>query len=1102
MNKRLPTALWVATLLLGTGMLSAQFPVAKPAAERKPDPLAQLRTLRLVLPDGVTTDVLLQDMPVMEPGLAREKPAIHTYRIDNAEIRGAITLSAGKVYGDVLYRGQWLTVRRISSADKPLTLRAEAGPTDNNDAPTQRPCGAESLRSPAPVGGSAVTFRSGAASLRNGATKRTYRVAIVGTGEFYRGNGNNTTQATAAIVQTIAFANLIFENDLAVSLTLAGSKVYEDPATDPFRPDTEGGDQRVNQAAEVIAQNFDGETYDIGMVFHNTNGESSWTGGGVAYLGVVCDDVLLPDFDTGDLPNEPDGKDGPYKAGAWSGAYDNTYIGWKRLVTHELAHMFGGSHTFNGSGGGCTNNIADNSAVEIGSGTTLLSYADLCNTEQNIAYDPETSSYFHQYSIDQMLDYLERQACGQEVSSGNTPPVVTANPCGNTTTIPKGTPFLLRGEATDADEDLLTYSWEQIDDDGVGAPSQGATLTQPGSDALTAGESTVAPLFRSRPASDEAVRYFPEGADGQPTEFEVLPEVARSMTFALTVRDNHPGAGGIASESVEITVADSGPLTFAGPTATGDLSAGSSYTFTWETNGSDNLCDQVAIEMALNDSQQYLYSLGTVSYAAKTATLQIPPGVPATDRLRFRLICSDQPCQTFYAVDTQLRTLTNESCAASPSNVYPAETIFAGVGSAEAQLDMNQVGGHDFTFPVSGALTGESPLSAYAYRSVIRQRDECMQVEAPVPVESYTLIPSRSGTFQFKLSDAEFGLGFTLFENNFDAANGCATFLQSTFSNGILHSDITVEMIAGRTYVLIVSTYDDTAPTRDEFNVFKYKVSVSMEPEGNQWSVPFASTEEYAYSYLAVGQEDKRIRAVSARADFSLLSAGEYRVYGVNHSADAATDAWVGQPFSSITDGSADGQCLQLSDNSRRLSFYGAQAVVPVEWLSFTGAATADGIDLEWTVADQRQNDYFEVQGSRDGRVWRKLGQVTGAGNRISEATYTFLDTDPLDGSNLYRLRQVDFDGTSELSTVVSVDWRRPVAAMVLFPNPFGDEFEVRSPEARTERPALYDLHGRDLTAMLRFDRSSTLLRVDAAALPAGLYLLRWGEETLRVVKR
>lgn len=97
-----------------------------------------------------------------------------------------------------------------------------------------------------------------------------------------------------------------------------------------------------------------------------------------------------------------------------------------------------------------------------------------------------------------------------------------------------------------------------------------------------------------------------------------------------------------------------------------------------------------------------------------------------------------------------------------------------------------------------------------------------------------------------------------------------------------------------------------------------------------------------------------------------------------------------------------------------------AESVLPVKLNSFGAKYQNNGVQLSWKTSSETNNSYFEVLRS-DGSGFKKIGTVKGNGNSNSGQTYHFTDVRPLAGLSYYQLRQVDFDGKSTLSDVVSV---------------------------------------------------------------------------------
>lgn len=369
---------------------------------------------------------------------------------------------------------------------------------------------------------------------------RTYRLALAGTGEYSRYHIaeqglENATDAQkkagvlAAMTTAITRVNALFENDLAISLQLVDNLelIYLDPDTDPYSNFTIDKsilhDQNQTNCDKVIKP----QNYDIGHVF--TTGD----GGAVIFPGVVCRDGLKAKATTG---SENPGGD----------------IFYFDLVAHEFGHQFGANHTFNGDADLCgeNNQRISETAVEPGSGSTIMAYAGLC-TDQNVQLNSDL--YFHIISIQEIKDYVTKgvgssRPVATDLVLNKFIPEVSA---GEDMIIPIGTPFKLIGSGSDADGDALTFTWEQTDNEITAVPpipnaKRGA-------------------LYRSVNPKSNPERYMPSlntlknGAIS--STWEVTPEVSRQINFALTARDNNAEAGQFASDDMVVNVTDAaGPF--------------------------------------------------------------------------------------------------------------------------------------------------------------------------------------------------------------------------------------------------------------------------------------------------------------------------------------------------------------------------------------------------------------------------------------------------------------------------------------------------------------------------------------------------------------
>ena len=394
---------------------------------------------------------------------------------------------------------------------------------------------------------------------------RTYRLALATTGEYSQfhiadQNAEDKTdeEKTAIVLSAVTTAltqvNAIYETDLAVTMQLVANNdelIYLDPETDPYT--NFSGSLLIDENQANLDNVIEEDNYDLGHVF-------STGGGGIASLSVVCRNGSKARGTTG--LSEPIG--------------DYFYFDF---VAHEIGHQFGANHSFNGDDGNCAgDNRNDQTAVEPGSGSSLMSYAGLCES-QNVqgTVDP----YFHIISIEEIRAYIingQGGSCPVEsklIFNANAPDV----DAGEDFTIPIGTPYRLTGTATDADGDQLSFSWEQVDNEITTVPPSGT--------------STSGALYKSQKPSLDPVRYLPKlttlTTGVISSTWEVTPLVEREMNFVLSVRDNHVEAGQVSTDDLKVNVtASAGPFLVTSQ-ATEDLiwTQGELETITWEVAGTD-----------------------------------------------------------------------------------------------------------------------------------------------------------------------------------------------------------------------------------------------------------------------------------------------------------------------------------------------------------------------------------------------------------------------------------------------------------------------------------------------------------------------------------
>ncbi len=207
--------------------------------------------------------------------------------------------------------------------------------------------------------------------------------------------------------------------------------------------------------------------------------------------------------------------------------------------------------------------------------------------------------------------------------------------------------------------------------------------------------------------------------------------------------------------------------------------------------------------------------------------------------------------------------------------------------------------------------------------------------------------------------------------------------------------------------------------------------------------------------------------------------------------------------------------CIQVGDfyddittagGSEHLSFggvvTGGSCLVPVTLTDFRVEAREDQAALSWSTASEIDNAFFIVEHSIDSRNFEGIGQIEGAGNTIEEQQYNFVHETPANGTNYYRLKQVDFDGSFEYSEIQSVKFGKDSWAEVV-PTLAKDEVLVRYDNELSSDGLIqiYSLTG-ELVLQTSVETNALEQGIDISHFDAGHYFLRITSSNKTLTKR
>jgi hypothetical protein len=161
---------------------------------------------------------------------------------------------------------------------------------------------------------------------------------------------------------------------------------------------------------------------------------------------------------------------------------------------------------------------------------------------------------------------------------------------------------------------------------------------------------------------------------------------------------------------------------------------------------------------------------------------------------------------------------------------------------------------------------------------------------------------------------------------------------------------------------------------------------------------------------------------------------------------------------------------------------------LPVELLTLKATPKEASVTVSWITVSEKNTDSFELERSRDGQNFTVIGRLKAQGESSSARSYQYEDQQPAP-INYYRLRTLDQNGQSSLSSVVMARLEAKPAAVELYPNPSdGRTLYLKSPYRGVVRVQITSVVG-----VVFYQQSLSLLDEPVllpVSLPPGSYLV------------
>lgn len=564
---------------------------------------------------------------------------------------------------------------------------------------------------------------------------RTYRTAISVNAEYTQLAGG-VANAAARINATMNRVNGVFEKDFGIHMVVLDlpQLIFTNAATDPYSNVIQSGSNYSAPGSwnlelqQTLTSTIGNAAYDIGHFFGHRGG-----GGSAGDVGNVCRNPEDNNDDTskGAGITSPLIVDQPF-----GDTYDIDF------VAHEMGHQFGGNHTMS---------VALHGAhMEPGSGSSIMGYAGIvagANVQMN------SDAYFHVKNIEEVQAYVNSQECGTLTTiTNNTAPVIQPLVA---KAIPKGTAFALTASAVDAQNDPMTYTWEQYD---LAASTFGTVLStrKHGAD------------FRSVMPTGSPTRYFPllstvignpgvAGTVSNVAGWETVSTVPRGMRFKVTVRDNNPDVTKQQTQSslMNVEVGNDGPFRVTSTTVYNNTAGA----ITWDvanTNNNTYNVQNVKIDYTTDNGANW--TVITPSTPNDGAEPFMFSSLTAGANVKIRISAIDN---VFYAIGNATVSANTTACSVAA----PTGIAVSGITMSSANINWAAVQGGQYTvrYRKIGTTTWVNATGA-TNSSFISGLDYSTQYEYQIA----NICGSTTGTYS---TSANFTtLGYVLCVNNTSSA--------------------------------------------------------------------------------------------------------------------------------------------------------------------------------------------------------------------------------------------------------------------------------------------------------------------------------------------
>ena len=186
---------------------------------------------------------------------------------------------------------------------------------------------------------------------------------------------------------------------------------------------------------------------------------------------------------------------------------------------------------------------------------------------------------------------------------------------------------------------------------------------------------------------------------------------------------------------------------------------------------------------------------------------------------------------------------------------------------------------------------------------------------------------------------------------------------------------------------------------------------------------------------------------------------------------------------------------------------------VSVELVSFNAELVDGNVVLNWSTATETNNSGFQVEKCQKSDVkgqteFNNLAFVNGKGTTTEKTFYSFTEKNEKPGTYLYRLKQIDFDGTFSYSSEIEIEVVGPkdFALYQNYPNPFNPSTTIKFalPVKTNLILSVYNTLGERVAEIFKSEMEEGYheMMFNASGLSSGIYFYKIESENFNSTKK